>query len=78
MQEEVCAEVPVLDLFLVLMNLKIQKIRNRIQRLSWGWKMVRRLLVGTICTLHLRTRLLQEQLNRYLREIGGIVMVYKL
>ena len=70
MQEEVCAEVPVRNLFLVLMNL-------RIQRLSRGWKMERR-LVGTICTHHLETRLLREQLNRYLRETRGIVMVYKL
>jgi hypothetical protein len=79
-QEEVCDEVPVRDLFLVLRNLKKQKIRIRIriQRLSWGWRMEKRPLVGTICTLHLGTRMLQEQLYRDLGETGGIVMLYKL
>ena len=54
MQEEVCAEVPLWGLFLVLRR------------------------VGTICTLHLGTRLLQEQLNRDLGEIEGIATIYKL
>ena len=80
MQEEACVEIRVWDLFLVLRNLKIHRIRVRIriQRLSWGWRLERRLLLGTICTLHLKIRLLQEQLNRDLGGIGGIVMVYKL
>ena len=34
--------------------------------------------MGTICTFHLEACLLQEQLNRDLVEIGGIVMIYKL
>lgn len=68
MQEEVCAEVPVRDLFLVLRNLKIQ-------RSSWGWRMERRLSVDTICILHLGTRLLQELLNCDLGEIGGIAKI---
>jgi hypothetical protein len=72
----VFAEVPVRDLFLVLRNLKKQRIR--IRRSSWGWRMEKRLLMGAICTLHLGTRFLQEQLNRHLGEIGGIVMIYKL
>ena len=72
------AEVPVRGQFLVLRSLKIQRIRIRIQRSSWDWRLERRLLVGTICTLHLGTRLLLEQLNHDLEGIGGIVMVYKL
>ena len=34
--------------------------------------------MGIVCILRLGTCLLQEQLNRDLGEIGGIVMIYKL
>lgn len=40
--------------------------------------MERGLLEGTIYTLRLGTRLLQEQLNRDPRGIEGIGMIYKL
>ena len=80
MQVVVCGEVPVRDYFLVMRNLKVQRIRIRIriQRSCLSWGLKKRRLLGTICTLRLGTRLLQEQLNRDLEEIEDIAMVYKL
>lgn len=73
MQEEAWFEIPVPDLsFLILRDLKTQKIQVRIRRPRRGWRMDRKLLVSTNCTLHLGSRLVQEQLNPLLGEIGGI------